>query len=60
MRPAPHSTACFAPGEAVEWGAGRMKAIGLENVHTESYPVFLAGRGGQCLRRDSLARIITP
>lgn len=37
-----------SPGaeRAVQWGVERMKAIGLENVHTESYPVFLGWTRG--------------
>ncbi|HEV2419692.1 MAG TPA: M20/M25/M40 family metallo-hydrolase [Terriglobia bacterium] len=46
-----------SPGaeRAVEWGASRMKAIGLENVHTESYPVFLGWTRG-----PASAEILSP
>lgn len=46
-----------SPGakQAVEWGAERMKAIGLENVHTEPYQVW---RGWT--RGPASAEILSP
>jgi carboxypeptidase Q len=41
--------------KAVEWGESRMKAIGLENVHAESYPVW---RGWT--RGTTSAEIVSP
>jgi carboxypeptidase Q len=36
----PRLTATPAAEKAVRWGIARMKSIGLENVHAESYSVF--------------------
>ncbi|MGH9343407.1 MAG: M28 family peptidase, partial [Terriglobia bacterium] len=42
----PRLTGTPGAKQAVQWGVQRMKAIGLENVHTESYKVFLGWTRG--------------
>ncbi|HEV2501162.1 MAG TPA: M20/M25/M40 family metallo-hydrolase [Terriglobia bacterium] len=42
----PRLTGTPGAERAVQWGVERMKTIGLENVHTESYPVFLGWTRG--------------
>src|SRR5262249_44853355 len=46
-----------SPGErkAEEWGAGKMKSIGLENVHTEKYTIWKGWTRG-----TAEAELLTP
>ncbi|HEX5482164.1 MAG TPA: hypothetical protein VFZ08_06005, partial [Terriglobia bacterium] len=51
----PRLTGSSGAKEAVQWGVARMKAIGLENVHTESYKIW---RGWT--RGSASAEILSP
>ncbi|MGH9351205.1 MAG: hypothetical protein ACRD2G_03445, partial [Terriglobia bacterium] len=51
----PRLTGTPGAKQAVRWGVERMKAIGLENVRTESYPVFLGWTRG-----PASAEILSP